>query len=291
MNRTTPHIVQYQGSKRKLAPQILRYMPERFDRLVEPFSGMAAISIAVAMEHRANSYVINDLNKPLVDMLKEAVENPERLVDDYRKVWEEQFSYGDNHTEHFFLVRDRFNDGQKTPANMLYLIARCVKGSVRYGGNGKFNQSPDKRRHGTNPETLKRNVFAISSLLKGRTSFFALDYHDALDMVRPGNLVYMDPPYQGVTNVRDNRYFFGVPFHEFSEALKMFNDRRADYLISYDGACGGKEYGEDLPESLGCKKIMLNAELSSQATLLGKKSVTFEALYISNSLVPLSPIK
>ena len=165
MNRKPPHIVQYQGSKRELAPQILRYMPERFDRLVEPFSGMAAISIAVAMEHRANSYVINDLNKPLVDMLKEAVENPERLVDDYRTVWEEQFSYGDNHTEHFFLVRDRFNDGQKTPANMLYLIARCVKGSVRYGGNGKFNQSPAKHRHGTNPETLKRNVLAVSGLL------------------------------------------------------------------------------------------------------------------------------
>ena len=48
MNSTIPHIVQYQGSKRKLAPQIMQYMPERFDRLIEPFAGMAAISIAVA---------------------------------------------------------------------------------------------------------------------------------------------------------------------------------------------------------------------------------------------------
>ena len=32
---------------------------------------------------------------------------------------------------------------------------------------------------------------------------------------------------------------------------------------------------------------MLNAGLSSQATLLGKKSTTFEALYISKSLIPL----
>lgn len=60
-----------------------------------------------------------------------------------------------------------------------------------------------------------------------------------------------------------------------------------DYLISYDGVCGGKEYGENLPESLGCKKIMLNAGLSSQAVLLGKRSTTFEALYISESLIPL----
>ena len=74
MNGKTPHIVQYQGSKRKLAPQILKYMPERFDRLIEPFSGMVAISIATAMENRADSYVINDLNAPLVKMLQEAIE-------------------------------------------------------------------------------------------------------------------------------------------------------------------------------------------------------------------------
>lgn len=287
MNGKTPHIVQYQGSKRKLAAQILQYMPAKFDRLIEPFSGMAAISIATAMESRADSYVLNDLNKPLVNMLKEAIENPTTLVDEYRKVWNEQFSYGDNHVEHFYVVRDRFNEGQKTPANLLYLVARCVKGAVRYGANGKFNQSPDKRRHGTSPDTLEHNVYAISRLLKGKTSFYALDYHDVFEMARPGDLVYMDPPYQGVTNVRDNRYFSGVPFDEFAEAIRILNDKHVDYLISYDGLCGGKEYGEDLPESLGCKKIMLNAGLSSQALLLGKKSTTYEALYLSESLIPL----
>ena len=281
-----PHIVQYQGSKRKLAPKILRYMPSRFDRLIEPFSGVAAVSIAAAMERRANSYIINDLNRPLVEMLEEAVENPARLVDEYRKVWNGQFSYGENHIEHFYDVREKFNAGQQTPANMLYLIARCVKGAVRYGGNGKFNQSPDKRRHGTRPDTLEQNVTAISNLLKGRASFSAFDYHDILDMARPGDLVYMDPPYQGVTNTKDHRYFSGVPFDELAMAIQTLNDKRIDYLISYDGACGDKKYGEDLPESLGCKKIMLNAGLSSQATLLGKKTVTFEALYVSESLAP-----
>jgi len=286
LNGMIPHIVQYQGSKRKLAPKILRYMPSRFDRLIEPFSGVAAVSIAAAMERRANSYIINDLNRPLVEMLEEAVENPARLVDEYRKVWNGQFSYGENHIEHFYDVREKFNAGQQTPANMLYLIARCVKGAVRYGGNGKFNQSPDKRRHGTRPDTLEQNVTAISNLLKGRASFSAFDYHDILDMARPGDLVYMDPPYQGVTNTKDHRYFSGVPFDELAMAIQTLNDKRIDYLISYDGACGDKKYGEDLPESLGCKKIMLNAGLSSQATLLGKKTVTFEALYVSESLAP-----
>jgi len=286
MKGKTPHIVQYQGSKRILAPQILQYMPYKFDRLIEPFSGMAAISIATAYESRSNQFIINDINAPLVNMLQEAIEHPMRFVEEYTVVWNEQFQYGENHVQHFYDVREKFNNGDNRPANMLYLLARCVKGAVRYGKNGNFNQSPDKRRHGTNPHTLAPNVYAISRLLKGKTMFSALDYHDILDMAKPGDLVYMDPPYQGVTNVRDNRYFSGVPFHEFAQAIAVLNRKGVDYLISYDGACGGKEYGEDLPQELHCKKVLLDAGLSSQSTLLGKRSKTFEALYISEALIP-----
>lgn len=285
MNGKIPHIVQYQGSKRILAAQILQYMPQKFNRLIEPFAGMAAISIATAYEKRTNSFLINDVNKPLVGLLESAIENPKQLVEDYSTVWNEQFSYGEDHVQHFYDVRERFNNGDEKPANMLYLLARCVKGSVRYGKTGNFNQSPDKRRHGTNPKTLEQNVYAIAYLLKGKTSFFALDYHEVLDMARPGDLVYMDPPYQGVTNVRDNRYFAGVSFDEFVKAVETLNRKGVDYLISYDGTCGEKEYGEELPQSLQCKKVMLNAGISSQSLLLGKKSITFEALYVSEGLI------
>jgi len=101
VNGKTPHIVQYQGSKRILAPQILRYMPRSFNRLVEPFSGMAAISIAVAYEKRAHRYHINDINEPLVKLLQCAVENPSALVEKYQTVWEDQFCHRDGHIEHF----------------------------------------------------------------------------------------------------------------------------------------------------------------------------------------------
>lgn len=284
MNGKIPHIVQYQGSKRILAPQILQYMPRRFNRLLEPFSGMAAISIAVACENRSDCFYINDLNAPLINMLQEAVEHPQRLIKEYSTVWNEQFLYGENHVQHFYVVRERFNCGEDTPANMLYLLARCVKGAVRYGRNGNFNQSPDKRRHGTSPHTLAPNVYAISQLLRGKATFSAFDYHDVLDLAKQGDLVYMDPPYQGVANVRDNRYFAGVPYDEFSEAVEILDKKGVNYIISYDGECGGKEYGEELPRSLHCQKVMLNAGLSSQSLLLGKKSTTFEALYISNAL-------
>lgn len=287
MRGRIPHIVQYQGSKRILAPQILQYMPNNFDRLLEPFSGLAAISIATAYSHRTSSYIINDINSPLIRMLEEAIESPQNLINSYTKLWTEQFHYKSDHIQHFYDIRTRFNNGEDTSTNMLYLLARCVKGAVRYGKTGRFNQSPDKRRHGTNPKTLAANVYEISRLLKGKVKFFCQDYREILNMARPGDLVYMDPPYQGVTNGRDNRYYTGVPFEEFSKAITILNHNRVDYMISYDGECGGKEYGEDLPKTLRCKKILLKAGRSSQATLLGKNETTLEALYVSESLIPL----
>jgi len=83
-----------------------------------------------------------------------AIDSPATLIDNYTKVWTEQFSYLRGHLEHFYYIRDCFNDGEQTAANMLYLLARYVKGSVRYGKSGNFNQSPDKRRHGTNPKKM-----------------------------------------------------------------------------------------------------------------------------------------
>ncbi|MCL2152071.1 MAG: DNA adenine methylase [Oscillospiraceae bacterium] len=284
MNGKTPHIVQYQGSKRILAPQILQYMPHSFSRLLEPFSGMAAVSIAVAFEKRTENYVINDLNEPIVKLLKSAIETPDRLVEKYRTVWSDQFKYEGGHVEHFYHIRDQFNLGEKTPENMLYLLARCVKGSVRYGKNGNFNQSPDKRRHGTNPKNIAENVYTISYLMKGKVSFSASDYQEVFSLAQPGDLVYMDPPYQGVSNMRDNRYLSGVDFNDFAKALETLNRKGVDYIISYDGECDGKEYGKELPRELNCTKFLLNAGISTQATLLGKHNTTYEALYVSRGL-------
>jgi len=43
-----------------------------------------------------------------------------------------------------------------------------------------FNQSPDKRRLGTRPETMRQNIMAVSMLLRGRTVVTSHDFRDVL---------------------------------------------------------------------------------------------------------------
>lgn len=274
-----------------LVPQILPYFPGSFSRLVEPFAGMAAITIAVAKNEMSDSFIVNDINDALVGILEQAINSPKKLYEEYVDVWSAQFNYSEGHIAHFYKVRDEYNAGDSTPAKMLYLLARCVKGSVRYGSNGKFNQSPDKRRNGTSPKTLKQNIDAISYYLKGRTTFYSLDYREILDRTKKGDIVYMDPPYQGTSNVRDSRYISGLDYEEFVESIDKLNAKDIDFLISYDGSRGDKQYGRELPKELGLKKVMLNAGLSTQSILLGKKETTYEALYISRGLQADIPLR
>lgn len=275
-----PHPIQYQGSKRNLASIILRYFPNKFPRLVEPFSGSAAISIACAARGKANSYWINDLNKPLAELLGLIINHHVEIANYYETIWNQQH---DDTIEHYYRVREDFNR-TGDPRLFLYLLARCAKGSVRYNTEGLFNQSPDKRRYGTRPETMRDNIFGVSTLLKGKSVISSLDYKDVLSNVNEDDVVYMDPPYQGVCGDRDSRYFSGISYEEFLAALSELNVRQIRYAVSYDGRTGNKTFGNRLPESLSLTLIELEAGRSSQATLLGRDAITVESLYLSPRL-------
>lgn len=279
--KNIPHPIQYQGSKRALAPTILRYFPKNIDRLIEPFAGSAAISIAAAAHGLARSHVINDVNKPLAELLRMVVEHPTKLAAFYEALWDEQHS---DSIEHYYQVRERFNRTQD-PRLFLYMLARCVKGSVRYNSDGIFNQSPDKRRRGTLPKTMRSNIIGVSHLLKGKAIFSSLDYKEVFASAKKTDLIYMDPPYQGVCGERDSRYLSGISHNEFVGALDRLNAKGISYIVSYDGRRGERVFGELLPDALGLMRIEIEAGRSSQSTLLGRDEITYESLYLSEALV------
>ena len=276
-----PHPIPYQGSKRKIAKHILKFFPYRVQRLVEPFAGSAAVTIAAASYGKASRFFLNDINKPLMDLWYAIINHPQEIADEYERLWNEQKG---REKVFYYEVRDRFNKTGE-PALFLYLLARCVKASVRYNTQGEFNQSPDNRRKGRHPKQMREDIFAVSNLLKGRTELASRDYKEILQQVNEGDLVYMDPPYQGVCSSGDPRYFMGVRFEELMDMLYLLNKRSVPYLLSYDGRTGSKTYGQDIPAELNLYRIEINAGRSAQATLLGRKAVTYESLYLSPALI------
>ncbi|MCL6584335.1 MAG: Dam family site-specific DNA-(adenine-N6)-methyltransferase [bacterium] len=279
--RSLPHPIPYQGSKRALAHRILALFPKEKVRLFEPFAVSAAVSIAAVANGKAMSVVLNDANEPLMLLWKRIIEEPDRLLASYEKLWNAQM--GDER-KYYDYVRNKFNKTHN-PDLLFYLLARCVKASVRYNANGEFNQSPDNRRKGAKPQTMAKHVYGASQLLNGITVIQCGDFRKAIADATPKNVIYMDPPYQGVCGRRDNRYFEGLLFKDFVTALEEMNRKRLSFIISYDGRTGEKSYGEMLPEHLHLTHIEVEAGVSSQATLLGRTAQTIESLYVSPALV------
>lgn len=275
-----PHPIPYQGSKRNLAPQILAYFPADVDALIEPFVGSAAFTLAASARGLANRYVLNDFNAPLMDLWRMIIEHPAKLARQYEAVWKEQ--HGDRR-QYYDEIRDEFNRTQQ-PHHFLYLLARCVKAAVRYNADGAFNQSPDNRRMGALPETMREHILGASYLLKGKTECVSEDYKAVAARASIDDLIYMDPPYQGVCGERDPRYLKAVLFDEFVEVLATLNARDISYIVSYDGRTGSKVHGRPLPRDLNLRHIELEAGRSSQETLLGRDAVTVESLYLSPAL-------
>jgi DNA adenine methylase len=76
-------------------------------------------------------------------------------------------------------------------------------------------------------------IFGASYLLTGKTTLTSMNYRDILPRVMTDDLVYLDPPYQGVCRNRDSRYLTGVQYCEFVEALENLNARKIRYIVSY----------------------------------------------------------
>jgi DNA adenine methylase len=276
-----PQPIPYQGSKRNLAKFILPYFPANLRNLYEPFAGSAAITVAAAYQRKAQHFFINDFNTPLMDLWDWIIHRPNELMEGYTRLWNEQLS---DPKIFYPIVRARFNASHH-PVDFLYLLARGVKGSIRYNTNGEYNQSPDNRRLGKQPETMRAEVERISSWLRGKVTITALDFRQATLSAAPGDLVYMDPPYQGVCTGRDNRYLAGVQYSEMVAYLQDLNQRNIPWILSYDGSTGEKKYGKDLPLELGAHHLYVNAGKSSQATLNGEDAETIESVYLSRGLV------
>ncbi|MSR60664.1 MAG: DNA adenine methylase [Planctomycetaceae bacterium] len=279
-----PHPIPYQGSKRILAAEILSRVPSKINRLVEPFAGSAAISLAAAHFGMASTFWINDAHAPLIALWDAIINRPQVLATKYERLWFEQIG---KEREFFNVVRDQFNKHQR-PEHFLYLLVRCVKAAIRYNSNGQFNNTPDNRRKGTKPKELGDRIAAASAILSGKTLLTAVDYKDVLSKCNSEDVIYMDPPYQGVCLSRDNRYAPKIVHAEFWDCLAELNRRDCLFIVSYDGRTGTKQHGQRMPLRLNLKHLELCAGRSTQATLLGYDHVTYESLYLSPALVEIA---
>ena len=277
---TIPHPIPYQGSKRKLASAIACHIPSGIKTFYEPFAGSAAMSIYVAHCRIAEKFVIADSLAPMVALLRCIVEEPDKTANKYRKLWVGQTIEDGGY---FNRIRERYNDNGDC-VDLLYLICRCVKNSIRFNRSGGFTQSVDKRRLGMHPDKMQKAIHGVSYLFQGKVDFRTGDWLETTTDACFEDFLYMDPPYLGTSTGRDRRYHEQIMENDLVSGLENFIQRQIPFALSYDGSTGGRNYGPPLPSELGLTKLSLHAGISSQATLNGRREETIESLYLTPDL-------
>ncbi|NLA64814.1 MAG: DNA adenine methylase [Leucobacter sp.] len=279
-----------QGSKRAQVPIINKLIPEDAALLIEPFCGSAAVSIGALQAKLVQGAVISDLNMDLVRLWESILDRPQELNREYAEIWAAQFNEQGEATDprgYFNSIRERFNNAtpeQRSASDFLFLLNRIVKAALRYGKGGQMNQSSDGRRTGAKPSTVSQRIQETADLMRTAAALHR-DWREGLDQATSADVVYLDPPYQGTTETRDQRYVSGLAVEDFEEGLRGAIDRDLSLIVSYDALVGPATYGRPLDPRLGLLGFDVITGVSAQGTLLGRKQEAHETLYISPALV------
>lgn len=269
-------VIKWSGSKRSQAENIISYFPKEIDTYYEPFCGGASVlRRLLSSEINVREYVCSDLNKDLINLWNEIINNPEQVYLHYKKLWHELNIDDDKERKkrYFDLIRDKYNK-EHNPLDFMFIMRTTTNGMPRYNKNGCFNNSFHVARNGINPETLKKIIYEWNKVLKNKNvKFISCSY----DEIKPkeNDFVYLDPPYANIKGM----YFGNIDYDKLWSWIRQLPCK---YALSFDGKSGEYDNTYDVPNDLYTKHEYLLNGNSSFKRVIGKSkdSIVYESLYL-----------
>lgn len=199
-------IIKYRGGKSKEINNFIEFIPNQYDRYIEPFAGGAALFFYLA----PNAALINDINSRLVNFYSAVRENFDSLKAELTRL---ELTYRSNQMEYeqikmkdksrhvenknealYYLLRDMYNgiiEKKYLDATLYYFINKTsYSGMLRFNSKGEFNV-PFGRYKNFNTQLVSEEH---SELLK-RTEITNEDYSEIFNRCTVNDFVFLDPPY------------------------------------------------------------------------------------------------
>lgn len=203
-------VLKYRGGKSREIPRFLQYIPDDFNRYIEPFFGGGAVYFYLEPDNA----IINDLNTRLMTFYQELRNNyPEmrKQLDELQSLYEKnQKEYKRLKTlspnervpnaneELYYKMRELFNhpNGEFLDGVLYFFINKTAySGMIRYNNSGEYNVP-----FGRYPNLNTRLITEQHSELLQRTELYNLDYKKIFDMAQEDDFIFLDPPYDCVFN-------------------------------------------------------------------------------------------
>ena len=260
-------VVKWVGGKRQLLDEITPRLPKRITTYCEPFLGGGAVLFSL----QPKNAIVNDLNADLMLVYEVIRDDVELLI--------AALEQHENTAEYFYKIRDLDRDKEayrkmssvERASRIIYLNKTCYNGLFRVNASGEFN-SPFG--HYKNPNIVNAPVLRSVNkyLTANNIQLFHMDFEEVLRRVPKGGFVYLDPPYDPVSDTASftgyNRGGFG---REEQERLKRCCDelaaRGVRFLLSNSATSFIKELYTGYTVEIVHAKRAINSDASKRGAV------------------------
>ena len=217
--------VKWSGNKSQHINKFKEYLPVIEGTYIEPFVGSGALFLYLHPE----KWIINDLNKDLINIWSRVKDNPEDIIEVF-KIFGSHFKDLSNKDKKNYCIDMTANIGE-LPYNLERATKFMLMKHCAYMGHilvkDKFNFAGLDLSISMNnrcfflEENNYKNIQEVSSYLnKSKGTLLNGDYKKVLKKSKKGDFVFLDPPYIEENNYKFN-YNKGEDFSTFvSDLLK-----------------------------------------------------------------------
>lgn len=263
LKQETYPIVKWVGGKRQLMFELLKNMPQNYNRYFEPFIGGGALFF----ELQSNNAYISDMNEELINLYQVVRDNVNELITDLQK--------HDISKEYFMEIRnidrtadyENWSDIQKA-SRFIYLNRTCFNGMYRVNSKGEFNVPFG---HYKNPRIVDENNLINCSNLLQRTEIRHADFSEILTKVQEGDFVYFDPPYVPLSETSSFTSYTKDGFDiDMQFKLRDVCDELESMGVKFLLSNSDTKLVNELYENYNIKKVFASRQINANADGRGK---------------------
>ncbi len=232
-NKNVSPVLKWAGGKTQLLGQLTSLMPtEEITTYCEPFLGGGAMLFSI----QPGVAYVNDINVGLMNVYNVIKHFPEALI--------AELSSYENTAEFYYKIRGFDRDAKEFVAltaveqasRFIYLNKTCFNGLYRENRQGQFNVSYGKYK---NPDFVNaEGIRAVSQYFNAANIYFtSMDFSEVLKTLPSGSFVYLDPPYDPVSETANftsyTRYGFTKDDHiRLKQCCDELTAREIKFMLS-----------------------------------------------------------
>ena len=224
--------IKSQGIKTKLVPWIMELVPEINGKWIEPFLGTGV----VAFNANFKEAILNDTNPHIINFYKgvQQKEITAPLIKQYLEQEGKLLSVAENNGyEHYLKIRSRFNGGEYSPYDFIFLSRAGFNGMMRFNKKGNWNipfcKKPDRFAQAYVTK-ITNQVSIVSKIIKPEPAwkFHNKSFADIIPLASELDFIYCDPPYYG----RYVDYYNGWSEQDEELLFALLTETKAKFILS-----------------------------------------------------------